>query len=328
MLRGMSTAAEVPETRGELEGDEALETLRATGRVRLLRDSFLRFRAADGFSHSRALAFQLTLALVPAVIAVVGLAAALEQGTFRRVVEETLRAIAPGAAGDLLTQALRQGTAAAQESGETALVVGGLAALVAGATAMAQVERGANRIYGTERDRPFARKYAVGLALAATAGLLSLAALAVLVGGSAIRRAAGWSGTVDDVWVIGRWPLGVALVIAAISILFELSPRRAQPEASWLAFGAAVSALLWLAFMGVLVVAIDVSNQFGATYGPLAGTIGILLWALGTAVSLFAGLAFAAQLEAVRAGTPTPRVERHSNRPDSRPTESANVGAR
>ena len=323
----MSTAAEVPETRGELEGDEALETLRATGRVRLLRDSFLRFRAADGFSHSRALAFQLTLALVPAVIAVVGLAAALEQETFRQVVEETLRAIAPGAAGDLLTQALRQGTAAARESGETALAVGGLAALVAGATAMAQVERGANRIYGTERDRPVVRKYAMGLALAGTAGLLSLAALAVLVGGSAIRRAAGWSETVDGVWAIGRWPLGAVLVIAAVSILFELSPRRAQPEASWLAFGAVVSTLLWLAFMGVLAVAIDVSNQFGATYGPLAGTIGILLWAFGTAVSLFAGLAFAAQLEAVRAGVPAPRVERHSNSPDTRPTESAKVRA-
>jgi YihY family inner membrane protein len=322
----MSTAAEVPETRGDLEGDEALETLRATGRAGLLRDSFLRFRAADGFSHSRALAFQLTLAMVPAVIAVVGLAAALDQETFRRVVQETLRAIAPGAAGDLLTEALRQGTEAGRESGENAVALGGLAAVVAGATAMAQVERGANRIYGTERDRPFLRKYAVGLGLACTAGLLSLAALTVLVGGTAIRRAAGWSEAMDQVWVIGRWPLGIALLVVTVSLLFELSPRRAQPEPSWLAFGAGVSVLLWLAFMGVLAVVIDVSNQFGATYGPLAGTIGILLWAFGSALSLFAGLAFAAQLEAVRAGAPAPRVERRSNRPDSRPTESANVG--
>ena len=32
---------------------------------------------------------------------------------------------------------------------------------MAGTTAMAQIERGSNRIYGVERDRPFLRKYAV-----------------------------------------------------------------------------------------------------------------------------------------------------------------------
>jgi len=35
-------------------------------------DAAIRFRAADGFSHSRALAFQVTLTLLPALIAVVG----------------------------------------------------------------------------------------------------------------------------------------------------------------------------------------------------------------------------------------------------------------
>ena len=161
----MTTAAAVPRTHGELEGDEALETLRRTGRRRLLVDSVTRFRAGDGFSHSRALAFQITLTLLPALIAVVGLAEALGQETFRRVVQETVTTLAPGAAGDLLTEALQQGTTSArQESGETALVAGFLAALLAGTTAMAQVERGANRIYGVERDRPFIRKYATALA--------------------------------------------------------------------------------------------------------------------------------------------------------------------
>ncbi len=37
------------------------------------------------------------------------------------------------------------------------------------ASAMAQIERGANRIYGIERDRPFVRKYGRALALAFTA---------------------------------------------------------------------------------------------------------------------------------------------------------------
>jgi YihY family inner membrane protein len=307
----MTTASGVPCTYGELEGDEALETLRRTGRRRLVEDAVIRFRAADGFSHSRALAFQTTLTLLPALIAVVGLAAALDQDGFTRVVRDTIESLAPGAAGDILTDALRQGsTAAGRESGETALIGGALAASAAGTTAMAQVERGANRIYGVERDRPFVAKYLRALLLALTAGILAMLSLILLVGGAAIRDSVSWSESIDTVWRIARWPLGLTFTVASVALLFEYSPRRRQPEASWLAVGAGVAAALWLVFMGVLYLFLETTDSFGATYGPIAGTIGVLLWTLLTSVALFLGLAFSAQLEAVRAGVPGPRVDR------------------
>jgi YihY family inner membrane protein len=305
----VTTASEVPPTRGELEGDDAADTLRRTGRRRLLADSVVRFRAADGFSHSRALAFQMTLTLLPALIAVVGLAAALGQDDFTRVVRDTIQDLTPGAPGEILTEALRFGSESGRESGETALTAGAIAAVVAGMSAMGQVERGANRIYGVERDRPFVWKYLVGLGLALTAGLLALLSLVVLMGGAAIRDALDWGDVFDSAWRVARWPLGIAFAVASVALLFEYSPRRRQPEASWLAFGAGVSALLWLVFMGVLALYMDATDSFGATYGPIAGTIGVLLWAFLTSVALFLGLSFAAQLEAVRAGVPEPRRE-------------------
>jgi YihY family inner membrane protein len=310
----LSTASAVPETHGELEGDEALETLRTLGGARLVTDSITRFRAADGFSHSRALAFQATLTLLPALIAVVGLAAALDQDTFTRVVTATVDDLAPGAAGEILTDALRHGSASARkDSGETAVVAGFLAAMLAGATAMAQVERGANRIYGVERDRPFLHKYGVAAVLAVSAGIGALLSLVVLVGGEAIREHVRWSSGLEVAWDLTRWPAGLALVVASVALLFKLAPRRRQPDWSWLAFGAAVSALLWLVFMGLLKLYIEATGSFGATYGPIAGTIGVLLWSFAAAVALFLGVAFAAQLEAVRAGVSAPRVARDSN---------------
>jgi len=310
----MTTATAVPPTHGELEGDEALETLRGTGRRRLVSTAVLRFRAADGFSHSRALAFQFTLTLLPALIAVVGLAAALDQDAFGEVVRATINALAPGAVGDILTEALQQGTSSAKrETGETALTAGLLAAVIAGTSAMGQIERGANRIYGIERDRPLARKYVTGFLLAITAGLLALLSAVILMAGAEIRDAAGWGEGFDAVWAIGRWPLGLALVVVSVSLLFEVSPNRRQPEPSWLAIGAGVAVVLWLAFMAILAVYIEATDSFGATYGPLAGTIGVLLWTFLTSVALFLGLAFAAQLEAVRAGVEEPRVEREEN---------------
>jgi YihY family inner membrane protein len=322
----VTTARAVPTTRDEeLEGDDAFETLRAAGRRRLLVDAVARFRAADGFSHSRALAFQLALTLLPALIAAVGAAAALEQEAFRRAVQTLVESVTPSAAADILTAALRQGTASArQETGETAVAAGFVAAVLAGTGAMAQVERGANRIYGVERDRPFVRKYGVALGLALTAGVLALLSVVVLVGGAAVRDAVGFGGEIDAVWRVARWPLGLVLVVASVALLLEVAPRRRQPEASWLAVGAGVAATLWLVFMGMLVAYFELAGSFGATYGPLAGTIGLLLWAFLTSVALFLGVAFAAQLEAVRAGVPEPRIERDENM-DAR--EPARAGA-
>ena len=213
----MSTANTVPLTH-DLEGDDAAETLRNCGVRHLLRDSFKRFRLADGFSHSRALAFQFVLTLLPALIAVVGLANELGQEKFSAILSQTFRDLAPGPAGEVLTSAIEQSS---DGGGGTALFVGLAAAIIAGTTAMGQIERGANRIYGIERDRPAVAKYTRAAILAATAGTATILALVVLVAGrelgDAVKEVIGLSDTVDTIWNIARWPLSAALAIAPIT---------------------------------------------------------------------------------------------------------------
>jgi len=188
-------------------------------------------------------------------------------------------------------------------------VTGGFATLVAGTTAFGQLERGANRIYGVERDRPPLRKYGTAALLFLTAGGALVLAAVLLVAGETLADAAG----LGAAFKIARWPLVLVLLVIALALLFEVTPRRPQPEASWLAVGSGLSALLWLVFTGGLALLIGATENFGATYGPLAGTIAVLLWTLLTALALLLGLAFAAQLEAVRAGVPATRVEREAN---------------
>jgi len=306
----VSTAATVPVTSElDLESEEAIETLRSVGLADLLRRSFMRFRYADGFSHSRALAFQFILTLLPGVIAVVGLARVLDQETFTAVLTGTVQDIAPGPAGSVLTQAFEQGSGESRPGG-TALALGLVAAIIAGAGAMGQIERGSNRIYGVERDRPTVRKYLIATALALTAGAATVAAFVLVVFGSALGDSLGsekdWTDIAHTVWSIGRWPLGAALVAGAVALLFRVSPNRHQPEASWLALGSIIAVTLWFAFTGLLAVYVSVSDDFGETYGPLAGFIGLLLWAFLSAVALFLGLSVAAQLEAERAGASNP----------------------
>jgi YihY family inner membrane protein len=313
----MSTATSVPETY-ELEGDDALRTLRTTGWGRLLRDSFLRLRAADGFSHTRALAFQVTLTLLPFVIAVVGLATALEVAGIRQLVTQTVDRLAPGPAGQVFTQAIRQGARSAS-GGMAALLIGALAALASATLAMGQIERGANRLYGVEQDRPTTQKYWNGFVLACTAGILSVAAFVLVVAGSDVAGATGLSGVVRALWTVLRWPLSIAFVVVAFALLFRAAPRRHQPSWSWLAVGSGFSVLLWFVFTGLLALYLDASSgTFGRTYGPLTGLIAILIWTFLTSLALYLGLALAAQLEAVRAGVPQPRTGERVNPPGRR----------
>jgi YihY family inner membrane protein len=319
----MSTASSVPETY-ELEGDDALRTLRRTGWAQLAKDSFQRFRAADGFTHARALAYQVVLALFPAVIAAVGLATAARASRFRDLVIQTVDRLAPGPAGQLISQAVEQGARSAARGGIFALVLGALAALGSATVAMGAIERGANRIYGVERDRPTAQKYQNAFVLACSAGVLAVLAFVLIVAGSDFAGATHLSGFVGGLWAVLRWPLSIGLAVVAFAVLFREAPRRRQPSWSWLAVGSGMSVLLWFVFTGLLALYLNASSgTFGQTYGPLTGIIAILVWAFLTALAVYLGIAFAAQLEAVRAGVPGPVSGEQVNPAASKATRPA-----
>jgi YihY family inner membrane protein len=293
----------------ELSADDALLALRRYGGWPLVRDAFIRFRYGDGFSHARAFAFQLCLAVVPFMIAFAGLAADLGAETPGRVVADTIGAITPGASEPLVRELLAD-SAHSRDAGELALTLGLLTGLIALTTAMAQIERGANRIYGVERDRPAAAKYTRAAVLTLVAGLPALFGFLLLVAGHPFAESAErhWA-TARHLHVLGdtlRWPLSLGLIVVAVGLLFRRSPRRNQPALSWLLFGAVVTTVLWWLASLLLAGYVRVSGGFGATYGPLTGFIALLLWANLTGIAIFLGLAFAAQLEARRVGVRRP----------------------
>ncbi|MEE1831187.1 YihY/virulence factor BrkB family protein [Streptomyces sp. SP17KL33] len=308
----MGTVVHVPQTRDmigeELSGDEALTALRRYGGRQLLLDAFARFRYADGFSHSRSLAFQIVLGLVPFTIALVGVATTVHTESVGRIIELTVGRIVPGASASLVEEAL-DATARSAGSGfwnAVAMWLGLAFALLNLASAMGQVERGANRIYGVERDRPFLAKYGRALLLALAAGMPMVLGFLVLVAGDAVGAAVvealDWSRGWLDWWGPLDVPLGVLLAWVASAVIFRWAPRRDQPGYTWLAFGSAVHLVLWVTATWLLALYVAKSGSFGAVYGPLTAFVALLLWANLTGVVLFLGIAFAAQLEAARAG--------------------------
>ncbi|KOX10450.1 ribonuclease BN [Micromonospora sp. NRRL B-16802] len=292
----------------ELSADDAWHTLRREGGWHLLRDAFVRFRYGDGFSHARAFALQLCLAVVPFMIALTGLISELG-GEASRVVADTVLALSPGQSDQVVAELLGEGERV-EDAGELALTLGLLTGLVTLTTTMAQIERGANRIYGVERDRPALRKYVRASVLAVTAGLPALAGFLILVAGGAVgdsvRKHYEWGAVANGIWDVVRFPLSLGLTVLAVAVLFRHAPRRRQPGLSWLFFGAGIATALWWLASLLLAAYVRFSDDFGQTYGALTGMMALLLWANLTGMALFGGLSFAAQLEALRIGVQEP----------------------
>jgi YihY family inner membrane protein len=293
----------------ELSADDAWLALRHYGGWHLLHDAFLRFRYGDGFSHARALGLQLCLATVPFLIALTGLSSDLGVEEGGQVVADGVLALTPGASEELVGDLLDadEGT---ERAGELALFLGLVTGMVALTTAMAQIERGANRIYGVERDRPALAKYARAGVLSVVAGLPALLGFLMLTAGGAvgdsIERNYHWGAVAHTIWDWVRWPLSLCLTVIGVGLLFRHAPRRRQPGLSWLLVGAGLSTVIWWLVSGLLALYVRGSDAFGATYGALTGIMALLLWANLTGIAFFLGLAFAAQLEGARVGAPEP----------------------
>ena len=325
----MTTARTVPVTTEmdgeELDAEDAWHLFRRVGLRRLAVDAFVRFRYGDGFTNSRALALQASLAVVPFMLALTGLAADIDSERPARVLARTIGAVSPGAgSGDALTNAVSGGESS-EEAGEVALAIGLFFALVSMTTAMAQVERGTNRIYGIRRDRKALAKYGRAAVMTAILALPVGIGFLLLVAGGAFADAMAkdyrWSEDVVTAWNVGRWPVGLVLLVFTIAVVLDHAPRRRQPALSWLALGSGVAVLLNLATTGLLALYVQQSPSFGEIYGPLAGIFALLLWALLSAIALFYGTAVCAQLEAYRSGDVDPAYD-DPGRPHAQPTRA------
>ena len=130
----------------------------------------MRFRYGDGFSHARALGLRIALAAVPLVIAFVGLSRTLDT-SLGHVLRQTILSLAPAGPGGLLRDTLVRPSLVGEDRDELALWLGLLTAILALTTAVGQLERSANRVYGVRRDRTALHKYGHALLMAVVAGI-------------------------------------------------------------------------------------------------------------------------------------------------------------
>ena len=65
--------------------------------------------------------------------------------------------------------------------------------------------------------------------------------------GEALEQVYHWGDAAETSGTSLRWPLGLAALVVAVTVLFRTRRAASQPGLSWLAVGAAVTVLVWLA---------------------------------------------------------------------------------
>jgi uncharacterized BrkB/YihY/UPF0761 family membrane protein len=276
-------------------GASTVASRRGWGRI--LRDALERFVAADGTTHARALAYESAFIILSGYLGIVGMASVLDAGVLRGVVQELGRTISPGPAGRLLVEAAEQGA----RGGATAAIVGLGAALGSGTLAMVQVERSANRLAGSNVDRPVGRRYVIACVLAATVGVIFLVGALILGAGRALPAGLGWTEEFARIWAFVRWPIGIAIVALAVTLLFRFAPRTRLGSRRAVVGGSVVAVILWVVFTGLL--SLYFSFRTSTPYGPLLSIVALLVWSMLSSLALHLGIATTCTLS----GAPRPR---------------------
>ena len=120
-----------------------------------------------------------------------------------------------------------------------------------------------DRIYGSERRRSFKQRYAVSIVLSIAAGLMILAAVAVVQLGPLLVE-----GPLNAV----RYLLAIVLLAVAVHLLVRHAPSEQHP-AGWVSFGSLLVVVAWLGTSAVYTLYLTSFARYGSIFGALATVI-------------------------------------------------------
>lgn len=249
-----------------------------------------------------ALTYYGILAIFPTLLALVSIVGLLSTGSIQSLIDN-LGSIAPGAARDVLTNALEQ-LEDNRGGAVGALVVGTVLALWSASGYIAAFMRASNAVYDIGEGRPAWKTLPTRFGITVVVVIL-LAALAVGVvfTGNLARKAGdvlGVGDTAVTVWNFAKWPVMALLFLLIVALLYWASPNVRRPF-RWVTPGGVVALVVWVVASVLFALYVAHFGSYNKTYGSLAAVIIFLVWMWISNVAILLGLEFNAELERARA---------------------------
>ncbi len=250
---------------------------------------------------SQAIAFNLFLAFFPTLLIAVGFATSRIGGrtSLLDLIQDLTEFLPPGSQGIVSEFLVKRGP----EAWKVALI-GWAGTLLAGSQVMRLLMEGIHRIYGDKEQPGFLHRQLRGLLLLVVtiAPLLAAAILGVL--GRPLRhwlanevgthqRTEGW-------WAIFFPATAIVLAMLALTVIYRVARPGGDTLRNVLPGAMVATSLWWLVnvIFGIYVRRVP----YSVVYGGLAAVIGLMIWMELSAVIVFLGAAWNAELAENRRG--------------------------
>jgi membrane protein len=243
------------------------------------------------------LALYALLAVFPALAAAVSLYGLVSSPDQIAGQIQNLSGVLPQQAADILRTALQNLASQQSQALGAGAIIGVLVALWSARKGMVALMTATNVAYDEEEERGFFKKLFVSLAftVAAVVGFVLIVALAAAV--PLALRALGLPDVVQTILGVLRWVVLWFLVVFALAVVYRFAPDRDHPKWSWVTWGSAAAATLWLVVSLLFSLYVRNFGNYGETYGALGGVVVLLMWFYLSAFVVVLGAEINAELE-------------------------------
>lgn len=268
---------------------------------RALRDAAKRVREHDLTDYAAALTYYSVLSLFPFLIVLVSLLGMLDSEESIEHLLAIVDELGSATAADTVEPAIEGVVRTSGGAAGVGLVLGILVGLWTASGYVGAFIRASNRIHEVAETRPFLRLRPLQLAITlALVALIAVVLIVVVLSGPLARAIAdelGIGAAAQDAYLIARWPLLAAVVVALLTVLYRFSPATGPLSLRSVLPGSLLATALWLLGSAAFNLYVSSFGSYASTYGSLAGVIVFLIWLWISNLAVVLGAQFGRELE-------------------------------
>lgn len=248
---------------------------------------------------SAGVAFYIFLALTPLIAATVMIYGLVGDAQTVRDQMQSIIEVVPADAARMIEDQLMGAVTTSKGVVGLALIVALVFAIYGGMRAASGVMSALNIINEERETRGF-------VTLSVRAALLTLAAVFIALVGLMSGGVFAWLQVQTSVYLGGAtslmftlltWGAAIALGSAGFALVMRYGPDRRPAKWRWLAPGALLSTLLWIAISFGFSLYVAYVSDYNATYGSLSAMVVFLMWLFLSAYGVLLGALLNAEIE-------------------------------